>query len=68
MIDSFFILDATSGGSDDWAYGALGVKYSYCVELRDKGYHGFLLPADQILPTAVETFAGFKAMSKAMRI
>jgi len=32
------------------------------VELRDGGKHGFLLPADQILPTGVETWEGVKAL------
>ncbi|XP_029951873.1 carboxypeptidase A1-like [Salarias fasciatus] len=44
-----------SGGSIDWAYDQ-GVKYSYTFELRDTGRHGFLLPADQIIPTAEETW------------
>ncbi len=67
MIVSFY-LDATTGGSNDWSYGVLGLKYSYALELRDTGRYGFLLPANQILPTARETFAGFKAMASAMRI
>ncbi len=31
----------------DWAYAVEGVKYSYALELRDTGRHGFLLPASQ---------------------
>lgn len=50
----------TSGGSDDWTYGNLNVVFSYCIELRDTGKYGFLLPADQIVPTGEETFAGIK--------
>lgn len=46
--------DLAAGGSDDWAYD-LGVKYSYTFELRDDGFHGFLLPASQIKPTCEET-------------
>ncbi len=61
-------IDATSGGSDDWTYGALGLVYSYALELRDTGRYGFLLPANQIIPTARETFAGFQAMAYEMRI
>eukprot|EP00794_Sanderia_malayensis_P006276 gene6276-6997_t len=61
------IIYATSGGSDDWTYGALGIVYSYALELRDTGRYGFLLPANQIIPTGRETFAGFKAMASAMR-
>ncbi|XP_072164164.1 carboxypeptidase B-like [Diadema setosum] len=63
-----------SGASTDWGYapyitgedkisGGLGAKYSYIVELRDTGEYGFLLPEDQILPTAEESYAGMKAMA-----
>lgn len=34
-----------------------GVKYSYAVELRDTGKHGFMLPKEQILPSGQEAFA-----------
>ncbi|KAG8138516.1 hypothetical protein E2320_004401 [Naja naja] len=44
-----------SGGTVDWTYDQ-GIKYSYTFELRDKGRYGFLLPANQILPTAEETW------------
>lgn len=61
-------LDPTSGASDDWAYGVLKVRYSFGLELRDKGRHGFILPANQIIPTGVETFAAFKAMAAAIKL
>ena len=35
----------STGGSDDWAKGGAGIKYSYTVELPDTGRHGFILPA-----------------------
>jgi hypothetical protein len=60
--------DATTGSTGDWASGVLGVKYSYALELRDKGRHGFLLPANQIIPTGHETFAAMKAMADAMKM
>ncbi|XP_045423221.1 carboxypeptidase B2 isoform X1 [Lemur catta] len=42
------------GGSDDWIYD-LGVKYSFTIELRDKGNpYGFLLPESYIRPTCEE--------------
>ncbi|XP_007436049.1 carboxypeptidase A1 [Python bivittatus] len=44
-----------SGGTVDWTYDQ-GIKYSYTFELRDAGRYGFLLPADQIVPTAEETW------------
>ncbi|XP_055585997.1 carboxypeptidase B-like [Uranotaenia lowii] len=43
-----------AGGSDDWARGVLNIKYAYTVELRDNGRYGFVLPANQIQPTAEE--------------
>jgi len=49
------VLYLASGGSVDWAYGALGVVYSYTPELRDTGSYGFLLPANQIQPSGIET-------------
>ncbi|XP_059402402.1 carboxypeptidase A1-like isoform X4 [Carassius carassius] len=44
-----------SGGTIDWTYNQ-GIKYSYTFELRDTGTYGFLLPANQIVPTAEETW------------
>lgn len=35
------ILYAVSGGSIDYTYETLGVKYSYALELRDTGRYGF---------------------------
>lgn len=54
--------DVASGGSDDWALGEAQIPYSYTVELRDTGRHGFTLPRDQIVPTGEETWAGIKAL------
>ena len=56
-----------SGGSIDWTYGFLGVRYSYALELRDKGRYGFLLPDTQIIPTGEETFKALLAAAKAYR-
>ncbi len=61
------LLDSVAGGSIDWTYAVLGVKYSYALELRDKGRHGFLLPAAQIIPTGEETFKAILAAAKAYR-
>ncbi|XP_029472695.1 carboxypeptidase A1-like [Rhinatrema bivittatum] len=44
-----------SGGTIDWTYDH-GIKYSYTFELRDTGRYGFALPANQIIPTAEETW------------
>ncbi|XP_058126454.1 zinc carboxypeptidase A 1-like [Anopheles coustani] len=44
-----------SGGSIDWVKGVLRTPLVYCYELRDLGRYGFVLPPDQIIPTAEET-------------
>ncbi|XP_015109546.1 carboxypeptidase B [Diachasma alloeum] len=58
------LLYPTTGASDDWAKGVAGIKYSYTLELRDRGTYGFLLPATQIIPTARETWAGVRAIAR----
>ncbi|NXO54570.1 CBPA1 Carboxypeptidase, partial [Aramus guarauna] len=44
-----------AGTTVDWAYDN-GIKYSFTFELRDTGRYGFLLPSNQIIPTATETW------------
>lgn len=39
----------------DWVKGTFGTPLAYTYELRDRGQFGFLLPASQIIPTALET-------------
>lgn len=56
---SLSLPDQASGGSIDWSYDN-GIKYSFAFELRDTGRYGFLLPANQILPAAKETWLGLK--------
>lgn len=53
--------DQASGGTIDWTYNQ-GIKYSYTFELRDTGRYGFILPANQILPTAKETWLALMAI------
>lgn len=48
------VLGIAGGGSDDWSRSALGTKYVYTLELRDRGSHGFVLPPGQIIPTGKE--------------
>ncbi|XP_074533760.1 carboxypeptidase A5 [Halichoeres trimaculatus] len=50
-----------SGSTVDWTYDQ-GIKYSYTFELRDTGRYGFLLPANQIVPTAEETWLALMAI------
>ncbi|KAJ7329330.1 hypothetical protein JRQ81_015504 [Phrynocephalus forsythii] len=55
-----------SGGTIDWTYEQ-GIKYSFTFELRDTGRYGFLLPANQIIPTAEETWLGLMAIMEHTR-
>ncbi|KAG8792665.1 hypothetical protein FRC17_008564 [Serendipita sp. 399] len=57
----------TTGSSDDYSYVVTGVKYSFSAELRDTGRYGFVLPANQIYPTGIETWAGVKYLLANMR-
>eukprot|EP00057_Strongylocentrotus_purpuratus_P023522 XP_011677996.1 PREDICTED: carboxypeptidase B [Strongylocentrotus purpuratus] len=69
---SIELLNEAAGSSKDWGYvpydptskfkGGLGAKYSYTVELRDKGEYGFLLPENQIQPVGEEIYAGVRAI------
>lgn len=53
-------LYVAGGTSKDWGWDGLGA-IAFTVEMRDTGQNGFLLPPDQILPTANENWGGFKA-------
>ena len=48
--NNFSIKDPAAGASDDWYKGVLKARFVYTVELRDTGFHGFVLPAYQIIP------------------
>ena len=54
--------DPASGGSFDWTKGVAGIKWSSALELRDQGFYGFLLPADQIIESGIETLEGLRGM------
>ncbi|XP_078582352.1 carboxypeptidase B-like isoform X2 [Branchiostoma floridae x Branchiostoma japonicum] len=53
------ILYVATGSSKDWAYEKAEIVHSYAIELRDVWEYGFLLPPDQIVPTAQELFPAF---------
>ncbi|XP_014671087.1 PREDICTED: carboxypeptidase B-like [Priapulus caudatus] len=53
------LLYPAAGGSDDYAKSE-GIKYAYTVELRDEGRYGFVLPANQIEPSGIETYEAIK--------
>ncbi|XP_071440264.1 carboxypeptidase B-like [Hetaerina americana] len=54
-----------SGGSDDWAKGSAGIKYTYTIELGDTGRYGFLFPAEYIIPSGNEALAALKVLGEA---
>ena len=58
------IIYPANGGSIDYTYDRLDIVYSVAVELRDRGRYGFMLPANQILPTGQETFAALKQLNQ----
>merc|ERR1711935_1246394 len=51
-----------AGDSCDWYKGDLGARFTYTTELRDTGAHGFILPADQIIPSGEEIWAGMEVV------
>ncbi|XP_062276782.1 carboxypeptidase A1-like [Scomber scombrus] len=57
----FDVIYQASGTTIDWTYEQ-GIKYSYTFELRDTGHYGFILPANQIIPTAQETWEALKVI------
>lgn len=57
------LLALASGTSQDWAKGVAGVKYSYTLEMRDASERGMIVPAQQIISIAEETWAGLHAVA-----
>ncbi|KAH8895379.1 zinc carboxypeptidase [Thozetella sp. PMI_491] len=49
-----------TGSSVDYVNDVVGSDYTFTSELRDTGHYGFVLPADQILPSGEEAFAGVR--------
>ena len=66
MFSLFDLTDTSSGNSVDWAYDN-GIKYAFSFELRDIGFYAFALPANQIIPTAQETWLGLKTIMEHVR-
>lgn len=60
------VIYQAAGSSTDWAHSKMGVKYSFALELRDRGQYGFMLPVDQIKPAVEETWAGIEGMAWAI--
>ncbi|XP_059619302.1 zinc carboxypeptidase-like [Phlebotomus argentipes] len=53
-------LYVASGTSHDHFYGEASnnIRVAYTFEFRDRGSYGFILPASQIIPNAIETVQG----------
>ena len=51
------MLYIASGITNDWTKGVNDIKFSIGMELRDTGRYGFILPPEEILPTAEEMWA-----------
>merc|ERR1712130_915555 len=53
---------------DFWteALGVAHIPYVYSIELRDTGLYGFILPPEQIIPTAEEAWAFHKVAAEQM--
>ncbi|KAK4214253.1 hypothetical protein QBC37DRAFT_342421 [Rhypophila decipiens] len=56
-----------TGSSVDYVNDVVGADYTFTSELRDTGNYGFVLPASQIVPTATETYAGFRYLLQNMK-
>jgi carboxypeptidase A2 len=54
------VIYATTGGTDDYAKGAAGVKYAFCPELRG---NSFVIAASQIPLSYAEVWNGIVAMA-----
>ena len=48
----------------DWAHGEAGIPLAFALELRDKGDHGFELPAAQIIQTSEELWLFTEVLAK----
>ncbi|XP_013407416.1 carboxypeptidase B-like [Lingula anatina] len=65
------LLYPAAGGSDDWAKGKAGIKYSYTIELSpgdqtSDRWYGFNLPASHIPRVGEDLFKGLKVVAEAV--
>jgi murein tripeptide amidase MpaA len=55
--EHIYDLYLASGSIEDWQLTEAKIPLAYTIELRDTGLYGFLLPANQIIPTGEEIFS-----------
>ncbi|KAI0976328.1 hypothetical protein F4678DRAFT_416682 [Xylaria arbuscula] len=53
-------LYVANGGSNDYFTDVTPAEFAWAIELRDTGTYGFVLPANQIIPSGEESWAGQK--------
>ncbi|KAI1348321.1 hypothetical protein F5Y01DRAFT_328592 [Xylaria sp. FL0043] len=53
-------LYVANGGSNDYFTDVTPAELAWAIELRDTGTYGFALPANQIIPSGEESWAGQK--------
>ncbi|KAJ8064013.1 hypothetical protein OCU04_007856 [Sclerotinia nivalis] len=51
-----------TGSSVDYVDATVGADFTFTTELRDTGTYGFVLPASQITPSAIEAYAGVRSL------
>lgn len=56
-----------TGNSVDYVSDVIGADYVFTAELRDTGRYGFVLPANQIVPSSEETWAGVRYLLQNMK-
>ncbi|KAH7313752.1 zinc carboxypeptidase [Stachybotrys elegans] len=56
-----------TGGGVDYVQDVIRADYVFTAELRDTGRYGFVLPANQILPTGQESYAAVRYLLLNMR-
>ncbi|KZL84080.1 zinc carboxypeptidase, partial [Colletotrichum incanum] len=56
-----------TGSSVDYVNDVVKADYTFTQELRDTGNYGFVLPANQIVPTSEETYAGVRYLLQNMK-
>lgn len=63
------LLGAGAGGSDDWAKGTAGIKYSFTIELRPScnAINGFVASASEIQPAGTELLAALTTLATEMQ-